>query len=251
MMDEDLRLLIDLHTHQKRQGPGGDHETKKAIELAGLNSSTPLRIADIGCGTGASTLLLAKNLNAQITAVDLLPQFLEVLSQRAAECGLDGKIKCVTGSMEELDFADEELDVIWSEGAIYNMGFEKGVTAWRKFLKPGGTLVVSEITWTTDNRPKEIEDYWKAAYPEVASAREKIEVLEKSGYSLVDYFELPESCWLENYYRPLQNEFSRFLERNTNSKKAIEIVESEKKEIELYETYKNFYSYGIYIARKT
>jgi SAM-dependent methyltransferase len=60
MMDEDLRLLIDLHTHQKRQGPGGDHETKKAIELAGLNSSTPLRIADIGCGTGASTLILER-----------------------------------------------------------------------------------------------------------------------------------------------------------------------------------------------
>ena len=67
---EDYQLLIDLHKNANRQGPGGDAETEKALSLAMTDRAAPLKIADIGCGTGASTLLLARLLKAQITAVD-------------------------------------------------------------------------------------------------------------------------------------------------------------------------------------
>ena len=75
---ENLELLIDLHKYALRQGPGGVEETEKAIDLAMLDRSKELKIADIGCGTGASATLLAKKLNAQVTAVDFLPEFIEV-----------------------------------------------------------------------------------------------------------------------------------------------------------------------------
>lgn len=55
-------LLIDLHKMNKRQGPGSDAQTLKALQLSGLMTSTQsMQIADIGCGTGASTLVLAEN----------------------------------------------------------------------------------------------------------------------------------------------------------------------------------------------
>lgn len=79
---EDYQLLIDLHKDADRQGPGGDAETKMAMDLSMADRATPLKIADIGCGTGASTLLLAQQLNAQITAVDFLQDFLEVLENK-------------------------------------------------------------------------------------------------------------------------------------------------------------------------
>ena len=53
---EDYQLLIDLHKRAKRQGPGGDSETEKALSQAMIDRAAPLKIADIGCGTGASTL---------------------------------------------------------------------------------------------------------------------------------------------------------------------------------------------------
>jgi len=117
-------------------------------------------------------------------------------------------------------------------------------------LQPGGLLVVSEITWTTSDRPFEIQKYWEAEYPEIDTASSKINILERSGYSPVAYFVLPERCWLENYYRPMQNSFAEFLARHSYSEKAQTIVEAENKEIALYEKYREYYSYGVYVARK-
>jgi ubiquinone/menaquinone biosynthesis C-methylase UbiE len=246
---DDFKLLIDLHKRAKRQGPGGDTETRKAIDLAMLDPSTPLKIADIGCGTGSSSMLLARLLNAQVTAVDFLPDFLEVLEANAENEGLTNRISPLACSMDNLQFNDEEYDVILSEGAIYNIGFKNGIKSWKRFLKPGGTLIVSEITWTTDTRPLEIQKHWVQEYPEIDTASSKISILENNGYSPVAYFVLPEHCWLDNYYRPMQNSFAEFLKRNVNSEEAHAIVDAEKNEISLYEKYKNYYSYGVYIAR--
>jgi len=249
-MEDYLSLLVDLHKDGQRQGPGGDAETVKMIELAGLSQAEQLTIADIGCGTGATTLLLADRLNADITAVDFLPDFLSVLQQSASARGLSDNITALECSMDALPFEDETFDVLWSEGAIYNMGFERGVNDWRRFLKPGGLLIVSEITWLTEDRPAELQKHWDAEYPEIDTASSKIKVLEKAGYSPTAYFVLPEHCWLENYYRPLQSRYSDFLQRNGNSVDAKVVVEENETEIGLYEMYKDFLSYGIYIARK-
>ena len=247
---DDYQLLIDLHKNTNRQGPGGDAETEKALDLTMIDRATPLKIADIGCGTGASTLLLARLLNAQITAVDFLPDFLEVLEGRAENMGLSEKITTLSCSMDNLPFGDEEFDLIWSEGAIYNIGFERGIKDWSRYLKAGGHLVVSEITWTTASRPSELQKHWEGEYPEIDTASSKISVLEKNGYSPIGYFVLPENCWLDNYYWPIQNSFTEFIARNANSGEAQAIVEAEKKEISLYEKYKKHFSYGVYVARK-
>jgi len=247
---EELELLIDLHKNAFRQGPGGDAETEMAIDLAGLNRNRPLNILDIGCGTGASTLILARVLNAKITAVDFLQDFLDVLESRTRSLGLEEKITPLCASMEELPFEGEQFDVIWSEGAIYNIGFNKGISDWRRYLKPGGLLVASEITWTTSSRPSELQSHWDSEYPEIGTASSKIKSIEDNGYSPVGYFVLPENCWLDNYYEPMRSNFQAFLNRNKNSEEAQAIVKAECHEIELYEKYKTYYSYGVYVAKK-
>jgi len=247
---DDFRLLIDLHNEALRQGPGGDVETRLAVELSGLRGAANLRIADIGCGTGASTLVLARELDADITAIDFLPEFLAKLDERARRAGFAHLITTLSVSMDALPFAEDELDAIWSEGAIYNMGFEAGIRAWRKYLKPNGILAVSELTWLTDQRPEELQAHWEKEYPEVDTASGKMAVLERLGFSPVGYFRLPEYCWLDNYYQPMRRRFSDFLDRHESSKDAQAIVSAEEKEISLYERYKAFISYGYYVARK-
>lgn len=248
-MDE-MQLLIDLHKDAVRQGPGGDDETRLAVTLSGLRGKRDLRIADIGCGTGAATLVLAQELDAHITAVDFLPEFLQRLEQAAAQDDLTERITTRAESMDALSFQPGELDAIWSEGAIYNMGFEAGIVAWTPFLKPGGILAVSELTWLTSDRPAALQAHWDAEYPQVDTASAKIAILEKHGFVPLGYFTLPEHCWLDNYYRPMQGRFAGLLDAYGHADAAKAIIAAEEVEIALYEQHRAFVSYGYYIARK-
>ena len=255
MSDDELQLLLELHLPNTRQGPGSDAHTLRALELSGLAGAEGLQVADLGCGTGAATMALAEALDgAQITAVDLFPAFLDALRERAEARGVAATITTLEASMDALPFAPNSLDLIWAEGAIYNMGFEAGVRAWRPLLAPGGVLAVSEITWLTTRRPDALDSHWARAYPEIATASAKIATLEASGYTLLGYFPLPEACWMAHYYTPLRARFPALLAAHADDPEraamARALIDAEEAEIALYEAHKAHVSYGFYIAQK-
>ena len=83
----------------------------------------------------------------------------------------------MAASIDDLPLPDESFDVVRSEGAVYNIGFANGVSSWKRLLAPGGTLVVSELTWLTDERPAELDAHWNAEYPQVGTIDQKVEAL--------------------------------------------------------------------------
>lgn len=246
----DIELLIDLHVANDRQGPGSDEETRRAAELARLPRDRTLDILDIACGTGASTLALAGTLDARFTAIDASPAFVERLRERARDAGLAQSIRADVGQMERLPFADASFDVVWCEAAIYNIGFEPGVRAWRRLLRPGGVLAVSELTWTSDTRPEEIDTYWRREYPAITTMSANIGCLDRCGYHTLGAFFTPSSCWEQTYFDPLRAGFDAFLERHASSEAARAIVENERAEMDLYRRYGDWFGYAFYLARK-
>ena len=247
----ELALIVDLHLRNTRQGPGGTAQTDLAIAMTGFAADEPLRIADIGCGTGASALQLAAHFNrSHIVAVDAMSAFVERARERAAGLGVGDRVEVREGDMESLGFAPGSQDLIWSEGAIYNMGFDAGIAAWRDFLRPGGVIAVSELTWTTPTRPAEIDAHWSSAYPGIREAPENVRALERAGYGVLGYFMLPQACWEANYYRALEDGFESFLDRHSGDAGAQQIVDAEREEIRLYRAYRAWYSYGFYVARR-
>lgn len=250
----ELEFMIDFHKDNKRQGPGSKKDTLKALNFINLfinlDEEKMYKIADIGCGTGAQTLTLAENINGEITAVDIFPQVLEKLNFYAKAHGLENKINTHKESMDDLSFEKESFDIIWSEGAIYIMGFEAGIKEWKKFLKPGGYIAISEITWLTKDRPKAIENYWDNEYTEMDTASNKIKILEENGFSPIGYFVLPESSWTDHYYIPMKKRFDAFLEKHNHSEIVKKMINQQKEEIKMYYKYKDYLSYGFYIAKK-
>lgn len=64
----------------------------------------------------------------------MLPQFLERLMKKTKENNLVNRIVAEEMLMDNLTFEKKSFDVIWSEGAIYNISFEKGLSLWRRSL---------------------------------------------------------------------------------------------------------------------
>lgn len=132
--DFDLNIIYDFFSNSERQGPGSPEETLRALSfINGLTEKS--KIADIGCGTGGQTMVLGQNTPCEIIGVDAWPAFIDQFNQNARSKNLQNRVKGIVGNMENLPFEEEELDLIWSEGAIYNIGFERGLNEWRKFLK--------------------------------------------------------------------------------------------------------------------
>ena len=245
----DYDFICDFYSNMERQGPGSPEVTLRALSFID-NLTDKSLIADIGCGTGGQTMTLAGYVRGEITAIDLSPRFIDILNRNAARLGLQERVKGVVGSMDDLPFHNEELDLIWSEGAIYNIGFERGLNEWRKFLKPGGYIAVSESSWLTDERPAEISDFWMEAYPEIDTIPNQIAKIYKAGYIPVATFILPENCWTEHFYVPNIAVQKIFLNKYAGNKAAEEFVASEQHEAKLYDKYKEFYGYTFFIAKK-
>ena len=220
--DFELKLICDFFSNMERQGPGSPEVTLKALSfIDGLTDKS--LIADIGCGTGGQTMVLARQLQGQITGLDLFPDFIDIFNRNAKHLGLQNRVKGIVGSMDNLPFQSEELDLIWSEGAIYNIGFERGLNEWRKYLKKGGYIAVSESSW----------------------------FIHKAGYLPVATFILPATCWTEHYLALKIPAQKIFLEKYAGNKIAEEFSALQSIEEELYRKYKDFYGYTFFIAKKT
>ncbi len=245
----DFSLICEYFSAMERQGPGSPEVTIKALSfIDNLNDGS--RIADIGCGTGGQTMVLAQHVPGQITGIDLFPAFIDLFNANARKMNLQDRVTGVVASMDKLTFDNEELDLIWSEGAIYNIGFERGLNEWKRFLKRGGYIAVSEASWFTDERPDEIDAFWKDAYPEIDTIPNKVAQMQKAGYIPVASFILPENCWTEHFYVKQIRAQEVFLDRHKGNKAAEELVANERHEAVLYSKYKEFYGYVFFIGRK-
>ena len=245
----DFSLINEFFTELERQGPGSPGETIRALSFI-KNLSSKTKFADLGCGTGCQTMVLAQNTEAIITALDLYAGSIDKLNAAAGKLGLQNRIKGIVGSMDDLPFQSEEFDVIWSEGAIANIGFEKGLNYWKYFLKKDGYVAVTYESWFTEERPAEIEKWWVDAVPEIGTIGHNISIMQKAGYIPVAAFTLPESCWIDNYFIPQKARQEEFLEKHAGNKTVKDMITFMRREADLYSKYKQYYGYVFYIGKK-
>ena len=245
----DFDLINEYFTELERLGPGSPAETIRALGFIG-NLANTTKIADLGCGTGVQTMVLVQNTEATITALDLYAGSIDKLNATAAKLGLQHRVKGIVASMDNLPFQKDELDLIWSEGAIANIGFEKGLNHWRDFLKKDGYIAVTYESWFTDERPAEIEKWWMDAVPEIATIGHNISIMQKTGYIPVAAFALPEHCWINNYFMPQKARQEEFLKKHAGNKAVENMIAFLRREADLYLKYKQYYGYVFYIGKK-
>jgi len=196
-------------------------------------------VLDIGCGSGAQTLDLARMMGCRITAVDNHKPFLDQLSSRAAAGGHSRSITTMNASMDALPFGEGEFDLIWSEGSIFIVGLAKGLAAWKRHLARGGCIVVSDATWFRPDPPEEIRAFWEKAGRGITTEAEK--EFRKAGYSLLSAFRLPEAGWQEEYYDPMLRVVAGLRKEHGDDPVLSALLDSFELEVAMYRKYSAFY----------
>lgn len=242
-------LFHELYEDLPRQGPGLRESTERALHLLPPLTAAQ-RVLDVGCGSGAQTIDLARVCEARIVAVDKHAPFLSRLRSRVAELGLGDRIEVQEGTMEDLRFPDASFDVVWSEGAIFVIGFARGLAAWRRLLVPGGYLVVSDLCWFRDDPPEELRELFLGDCPDVADVQARRDAVAASGYRLRADFVLPDAGWWESYYVPLSASLERFRAAHAGDPEALEVAARSEQEIEVYRRYPGAFGYVFFILQR-
>ena len=165
--------------------------TRSAFRI--LPSVNKPSILDIGCGSGAPTIELAKLCNGHITAIDVDEKRLQKLEEKVDKMGFSNRISIVKLSMMELNSLGAKFDIIWAEGSIYAIGFERGIREWKELLVDNGFLIIHDQN------------------DELTT---KLNLIRKYGYTLLEQIDVSHEEWWKRYYEPLE---SRLGEDNLDS----------------------------------
>lgn len=241
MDKEMMEFFFKIHNGDFRGGPGSDMSTKRAYNIANKFLGKNISVLDIGAGSGFQTKVLKDLVDGNIRALDTTEIYLNKIKKEVG-------IETVNCSMDNLDrsFSNNTFDLIWSEGAIYIMGLAKGLKHWKPFLKQGGIISFSHISWIQANPSRELLDYWEGNYPQITTLDGNKKIIDEAGYEIKDYFILPSTDWKENYYEKISERLD-LLEKNGLSPLEKEIVEMHREEIEMYNKYGEYYGYVFFI----
>ncbi len=240
-----------LHRDLPREGPGTDAATAEAVRrLPPLPEPRAPRVLDLGCGPGRSTLVLAQSFpGTTITAVDAHEPFLGQLRRSAAAAGLADRIEAVNADMGALEVAPGTVDLIWSEGAVYLLGFVAGLGAWRDLLKPGGAIAVTELCWLTDDRPPEAAGYLAAEYADMTDMAGCERRIVEAGLEPVDRFALPREAW-DEYHGPMASRIAALRSEAAADPALSQVIEEVEREIDMARRFGDRFGNAFFLMRR-
>jgi len=201
--------------------------TRKAFRMI-PETERPL-VLDIGCGSGISTQELAKLSRGKVVGIDIDQAALDRFARRIKKAGLTDHIKVMNCSMFDMDFPDRSFDIVWAEGSIYAIGFERGLREWKQLLKPGGCMVVHD---------------------EQGNTKEKLNQIAGCGYQLLGYFILSKETWWTEYFAPLEKLVDETRTRYPYDQGVLEEIQQAQAELDMYRRYPERNSSVCFVMRK-
>jgi SAM-dependent methyltransferase len=239
--------FLEIYGALPRAGPGSNEWTRKAFRMMRDVPDSP-RILDVGCGPGMQTVELARLSGGTVVALDLLPEMIARVQAEADAAGVSDRVVALEQDMRAMAFPSSSFDVIWSEGAIYFLGFEAGLREFKRFVGPGGYVAVSEAVWLKPDPPSEAVELWKE-YPGIDFVEAKLEVVERVGFERVGHFLFPPTAWTEHYYDPMEKRIAEKAREWAGDAEGEAVLDAARNEISVFHRCSEYFSYAFFVMR--
>lgn len=241
-------IFFELYESLPRQGPGHRDCTATALALCPDLPPAPA-VLDLGCGVGAQTLHLAELTSGLIVALDNHAPSIERLLAVVAMRGLAERIWPRVGDMAEPGLPPASFDLVWSEGALYNIGIENALRVGGGLLRPGGYLAFTDAVWRKDNPPPTVRASFEQDYPTMGRVPDVVAVIQRSGFSLIGHFTLPDNAWWEDFYAPMEIRIEELRGKYATDAEALAVLDQLAQEPEMHRRYSDYYAYEFFVAR--
>ena len=248
-MPRSWELFFEVYEALPRQGPGNRASAEIAFRLCYDLPPAPT-VLDLGCGTGAQTLHLAEFTAGAIVAIDSHAPSIARLEATLAKRGLAPRVRAQVGDMARPEQPPESFDLIWSEGALYNIGIDNAARVCHSLLRPGGYLVFTDAVWRTDDPPPAVKAAFAQDYPAMGRAEDVVTMLEQGGFELIGRFTLPDEAWWEDFYTPMLARIAALRLRYAGDADALAILDQIAGEPEMHRRHSDCYAYEFFVARR-
>ncbi len=241
-------IFFELYEGLPRQGPGNRACAARALGLCHDVPPAPA-VLDLGCGVGGQTLHLAELTSGSIIALDSHAPNIERLQVTVAERGLGRRVRPLVGDMARSGLPPESFDLIWSEGALYNIGMKNALRICHELLRSGGYLAFTDAVWRKENPPPEVKASFED-YPDMGWVRDVLATIENSDFSLVGHFTLPDEAWWDDFYTPMERRIEDLHGKYADDTEARAVLSLLAQEPEMHRRYADYYAYEFFVARR-
>ena len=243
------QIFFEVFEALPRQGPGNRTCAAKALAFCRDLPPSPT-VLDLGCGVGGQTLHLAELTSAAIVAIDSHAPSIECLSAMVAERGLTPRVSPVVGDMANLGLPPASFDLVWSEGALYNIGLHNALRVCHGLLRPGGYLAFTDAVWRKDNPPPEVKASFEHDYPGMGRVSDVLAAIKGCGFSLIGHFTLPDEAWWDDFYTPMQRRIAVLCGKYADDGEALTVLDQLAQEPEMHKKHSDYYAYEFFVARR-
>jgi len=241
-------LFFEVYEALPRQGPGNRASAAKALNLCVDLPPSPA-VLDLGCGVGGQTVYLSELTSGPIVAVDSHAPSIERLNETLCKLGLSQRVQALVGDMAHLEQLPQHFDLIWSEGALYNIGIENALRICHGLLRPLGHLVFTDAVWRKKNPPPEVKAGFDADYPAMGRVDDVLAVVANCGFELLGHFTMPDEAWWDDFYRPMEHRIQELRIKYAEDAEALGILDQIAQEPEMHRRYSEYYAYEFFILR--
>jgi len=241
-------IFFEVFEPLPRQGPGTRACAERALGFCTDLPRAP-RVIDLGCGAGAQTMHLAELTDGTIVAIDAHEPLVIRLQETIAEQGLSDRVLARVGDMAEPGQPSQSFDLVWSEGALYNIGLPTALPVCRDLLRPGGYVAFTDAVWRNDDPPAEARALF-ADYPTMGTVDDALAAVTDAGLVPVGHFLLPDDAWWQDFYAPMERRIADLRQVYSGDAAAQRVLDELAEEPELHRRHGDTYGYAFVVARR-